>query len=107
MFTRLIGKHTITGLWSNDVDARDYRSWQRYGTDINWDRFNSNASTPVRKFTDNLLTPNTVIYLGPSLLNRTSARGANLPNPSAKQTVTSGMVRVFDSTVTSNAMAHH
>ncbi|MBE2215693.1 MAG: TonB-dependent receptor plug domain-containing protein [Opitutaceae bacterium] len=98
LLTRILGKHTVTGLWANDVDDRDYRSWQRYGTDINWDRFNANGSTPIRKFTDNLLTPNTVIYLGPSLSNRTSAAGANLPNAKAKVTVTSGMVKAFDST---------
>lgn len=94
---RLLGQHTITGLFASDENKADYRSWQRYGADDAYQKFVNGNRTPLN-IGDNALVPNTVIYLGPSLLNSTSASGAHLPGPTAIQTVTSGTVRAFDST---------
>jgi hypothetical protein len=98
---RLLGQHTLTGLYSQDAQRADDRTWQRYGTDNAYEAFvnNLDATDATRiKFTDNSLTPNTVIYLGPSLLTKSTASGAYIPNPTALQVVKSGSVRTFDST---------
>jgi len=92
---KLLGKHTLTGLWSTSVNETDQRNWQRYGTGPEWETFNRGNN--VIKFTDNVLTPNTVIYLGDSMLNTSTAKGLNLSNPKHRYAVTSGQVRAFDS----------
>jgi len=98
-FTKLLGDHTVTGLANSDVQKTDRRAWNRYGTDAAYEAF-SNILNPTNKikFNDNRLTPNTVIYLGPSRASATTASGLNLPSPTAVFTPTSGQVRVFDST---------
>ncbi len=99
-FGRLLGKEIITGLFNKDTQDTDNRSWQRYGTDQAYEQFvnNLDPSSPKILFTDNTLSPNTVIYLGPSLSNSPTASGAYIPRPTAVQTITTGNVRVFDST---------
>jgi outer membrane receptor protein involved in Fe transport len=95
--TRLLGKHTITGLYSQDRQKTDRRSWQRYAIlDPAYRSFI--GASPSIKFTDNLLAVNPVVYLGPSLLNRTSASGLSIPRPTERVVVTSASVRAFDST---------
>lgn len=95
-FTKFMGKHTLTGLFSADEKKNENRSWIRYTADdayADWRKVGNPFS-----ITDNLAVPNTVIYLGESLLNRSSASGAYIPNPSAVQVVTPSKVWVFDST---------
>jgi hypothetical protein len=96
--TRLLGKHTITGLYSQDRQKTDRRSWQRYAIlDPAYREFI--GASPSMKFTDNLLAVNPVVYLGPSLSGRTSASGANIPRPSDRVNVPSTIsVHAFDST---------
>ncbi len=99
--SKLIGRHVITGLVAEDRQDTDRRSWSRYGTDAAFELFSNPNNVPNRasgKFTDNNLAPNTVIYLGPTLLNASSAAGAKLPGSTALQTITTGTVRTFDST---------
>lgn len=95
--TRLAGRHTFTGLYSQDRQNRDNRSWQRYAIlDPAYRTFI--GASPTIKFTDNLLAVNPVIYLGPTLRNRSAAAGANLPRINGVVQVTSANVRAFDST---------
>lgn len=98
VLNRILGQHTLTGLYNKDVQKTERRSWQRYGTDSAYEIFSNNLNAPTRiKFDSNQLTPNTVIYLGPSLLAKSTASGAYIPNPSARQIVKTGVVRTFDS----------
>jgi outer membrane receptor protein involved in Fe transport len=98
-FTKAIGEHTITGLANEDIQTTDNRSWQRYGTDAAYETFVDNFGTTTKtKFTSDSLTPNSVIYLGPSLASATSAAGAHIKNPSALQSIAGGSVYAFDST---------
>src|SRR5690606_18852368 len=93
--THLLGTHTLTGLWGRDEQKTDNRSWARYAvTDPSWREFiNNNANWNEGQ---NYL-PSAVMYLGPSLLNRSSASGANLPRLEKEITLTSGSMRLFDS----------
>ncbi len=95
--TRILGRHTITGLVADDETKRDYRDFQRWGV-LDQSFFNLLGLPADSRFTANELAVNPVIYLGPSLINSTTAAGANLPRPTAVQLPRSGNVRVFDST---------
>ncbi len=94
---RVLGRHTVTGLVARDDYATSRRDWQRYAIlDPAYRTFV--GASPSVKFTDNLLAVNPVIYLGPSLLNRSAISGAGIPRVNRTYTVTSANVRAFDST---------
>ncbi len=94
---RLLGRHTVTGLYSQDRQGTDRRNWQRYA--ILDPAYRQLIGAPAAtKFTDNLLAVNPVIYLGPSLASRSSAGGASIPRAMQGATVSSAAIRVFDST---------
>jgi hypothetical protein len=96
---KFIGRQVITGLADSSTYKTDDRNWQRYGTDDSWEKFVNNPGDVTKiKFTDNSLTPNSVIYLGPSLSNSSTASGAFIPRVGTVDTSMSGNVRVFDST---------
>ncbi len=81
---KILGSHTITGLYATDERNDQNRNWQRYGTDGAHRAFlglnpDNNQYTTV--FNANERTPNPVIYLGPSLASRSTAAGANIPRP--------------------------
>jgi outer membrane receptor protein involved in Fe transport len=92
-----IGRHTLTGMFAHDERERDQRSFQRWAVLDPAYRTFLGAPSSIR-FTDNLLAPNPVIYLGPSLLNRTSASGLNIPRPDRAAIPVAGAIRTFDST---------
>jgi outer membrane receptor protein involved in Fe transport len=94
--TKLLGEHTITGLANEDRYDKDNRSWQLYGVGNDYISFINNPNKP--KFNDNTLTPNTVIFLGPSLASASTAAGAHLSAPAVTIVPKSGTVYTFDST---------
>jgi outer membrane receptor protein involved in Fe transport len=95
--TRLLGRHTLTGLYSQDRQTTDRRSWQRYA--ILDPAYRALIGAPAAtKFTDNLLAVNPVMYLGPSLASRTSSGGLGIPRAGEVATVSTASIRVFDST---------
>jgi catechol 2,3-dioxygenase-like lactoylglutathione lyase family enzyme len=97
LLNRILGRHTITGLYAQERQTTDYRSWQRYAVlDQNYWNFLGIAQTA--RFTDNAFAVNPVIYLGPSLRDRTTAQGANIPRLTTPLAIQSGSVRIFDST---------
>jgi outer membrane receptor protein involved in Fe transport len=93
--TTFLGKHTLTGLWAQDEQNTDSRNWSRYAiTDPAWRKFLDLTSSWNEG--QNFL-PSAAVYLGQSLLNASSAHGANLPRPDVEYRLASGTVRVFDS----------
>ncbi|HLP06522.1 MAG TPA: TonB-dependent receptor plug domain-containing protein [Opitutaceae bacterium] len=95
-FTKFLGKHTVTGLFAADENKKEDRSWIRYTADDAYAAWKTSGNPYA--ITDNYMVPNTVIYLGDSLINRTTASGAYLPNPRAAQVVLPHAVWTFDST---------
>ncbi len=98
--TKFLGEHTITGLANDDIQETDRRSWNRWGADPTYGQFiqNKGPGAQVYAFNANEMTPNTVIYIGPSLLTTASPVGLHLTNPKANVNITSGTVRTFDAT---------
>lgn len=98
VLTRLLGRHTLTGLWSEDEQKTDRRSWQRYSV-TNQSYFNLFELASNPKFSNNELSINRVIYLGPSLINNSTSAGANIPRPDAVSNVpATTTMKFFDST---------
>lgn len=97
VLAKFLGRHTFTGLYSEDEQLTDRRNWTRYSVVNSQYRDISEIIGNV-KFNDNLLSVNRVIYLGPSLLARSTAAGANIPRPDGLSMAPSGTMRFFDST---------
>ena len=91
---KLLGSHTITGLFGEESVESDSRSWQRYG--VFDDSVYSLYGIPNERF-NGQLTPTQVIYLGGSLLGH-SIQGANIPSISGYPTIQNGPVQYFNST---------
>lgn len=94
----LLGRHTLTGLYANDEQQSDNRSFQRFAV-IDNDYFNFIDAASSDRFNNNNFAVNRVMYLGPSLADRSSASGANIPRPTAFATVPDTInLYTFDST---------
>ncbi|MGA2443917.1 MAG: TonB-dependent receptor plug domain-containing protein [Opitutaceae bacterium] len=99
--TKLLGEHTVTGLYSDDTRKADGRSWVRYGTDLSYKDMNSNSVLAIDSST-RVIYP--IVYLGGSLAKPTTASGANIPRPTALQVAKTGSIRVYDSTWTATGV---
>ncbi len=97
LIERILGRHNFTGLMQADEREQDQRAWLLYGTPLAYDDYVTGPNSRLN-WTENVRIPNPVVYLGPSLLDRTTASGANIPNPSARINLVSGPLYNFDST---------
>ncbi len=88
----LLGRHIITGLYVRDRQQVERFGFRRYGTS---DAYGDLIGVPNDG--DNKRQLNHSSYLGPSLLDRSSASGANIPPISVVQLPTSGTVTYYDS----------
>lgn len=97
LLSRILGHHVITGLLSQDQKKADYRSYARWSSSNDW------ASTTHQSY--DIMSGQSqvdwVAYLGGSLLNKSTASGANLSSVSAKIDPAKNItVRYFDDTWT-------
>ena len=89
--TKLLGRHVITGLYSKEKADTEQRNWFNYAADA---AYGTTIYDPLlRNRGINILS-----YFGPSLAGRSTASDANLPNLTAKQIPTSGLLHWFDPT---------
>jgi outer membrane receptor protein involved in Fe transport len=98
-FTKLLGRHTITGLLAGDRRERSNRDYQRYSIDDPAYEKAQNASptdSPHRTWTD--FQPYTFFYLGDSLKGASTAVGAHIPNVRINPALKDGQVINFDAT---------
>jgi hypothetical protein len=107
---RILGEQRVTAFANRETRSSDSRRFLRYGTDQAFRDavYGTRATTGTRGPIDiplddarSIIYP--TVYLGPSLANRTTPAGANIPAPTAVQVATSGTVRFFDSTWTAPA----
>jgi len=98
LLTHILGRHTVTGLYSDDTRESSSRSFVHYVADNAYkDLINGFGSAPAA-INSSVRAIYPVIYLGNALTGATTAQAANIPNPSATAVVTSGSARAFDST---------
>lgn len=91
--TKMLGRHVVTGAYTDDRSERESRVWSTFGLSDNGNGLlRSNNLLPDRGL-------QIVSYLGPDLRGRTSASGLNLSAVTAPQTPeASNILRGFDST---------
>lgn len=103
-FWKLLGKHTLSGLYSQDMLRSEGRSFKRYGTE---DSFTSSflALNPVAGvytnygMNSNERTVSTTLYLSDTLKNEASPFGLYVPRAGgAVQMPSTAQFRYFDST---------
>ena len=98
LLTHLLGRHTVTGLYSNDTRENENRNFVHYVADNAYkDLINGFGSNPAT-INSSVRAVYPVIYLGNSLAGATSAQNAAIPNPSVQGVVNGGSARAFDST---------
>ncbi len=101
--TNLLGKHRVTGMFAKDQIDEERQQWTRYVADSSFAEFVRFPGSPgypaagYEKIDGQARSINLVAYLGPSLLDRSSAAGIDLPGLQATMLPTSGNVRVYDS----------
>jgi len=91
---RIVGKHTVTGLWANSKQTTDSRGWDSYGyLDANAYKLQDPVLDPATvNFTT--IRPAMIMYLGNSLLGK-SATGANIPRLTSSPSISNGLVTYF------------
>jgi outer membrane receptor protein involved in Fe transport len=94
---RFLGKQTVTGLFAEDENMTDSQSWIRATASKNY--ADAIAAGTSYRINSNEMVPNPVIYLGPSLINSSTASGAYLPNPSKVFELPNGTVRVLNPSI--------
>jgi outer membrane receptor protein involved in Fe transport len=94
---RIVGQHTVTGLWADSSQTTDNRNWDSYGyLDPNVYKLQDPHLDPTTvNFT--FVEPAMVMYLGPSLRGK-SATGANIPVISGTPAIANGLVTYFNDT---------
>jgi len=101
---KLLGKHTFSGLYSQDMWRSDYRGFKRYGTTDEFASLVSTASSSLN-IDANERAVSTTVYLSDSLLDTSTYKGANIPRPSAVVEVGDTVEwRYFDSTWTATGV---
>lgn len=98
LFTRILGRHVLTGLYSDDSRESNSRGWVHYVADNAYKDFINGFGSAPATLDNSVRKVYPVIYLGPSLAGASSAAGAHIPNPTVPAVVTGGSIRAFDST---------
>jgi outer membrane receptor for ferric coprogen and ferric-rhodotorulic acid len=91
---RILGRHVITGLWSQDTFKQTNFSWARYAAGLDW--IQARGGSP--SISDGDRQVDWITYLGPSLVGASSPANAHLLPVSVMQTpAKSANVRYFNS----------
>ena len=76
---RILGRHTFTGLLSNDVKKTETRNWATSAADPSYVALFSSPNAPISpSLTAHFRSYDYVAYLSPNLSNLSSAAGANI-----------------------------
>ena len=93
---KLLGKHRLNGVYSDEKYFAETRRWQMYANNRAWDTYWTRADGNLNGI--NNRPPVAVIYLGPSLGSAASASGAHIPGIAAPVTLADGNLYYFDAT---------
>lgn len=91
---KLLGKHKLNGVMSNDEYFWENRRWQMYANNQYWAGYWNGNNGLTSTFNDR--PPQAIIYLGDSVAGRSTASGANIPGIASKIELMDSGIRVFD-----------
>jgi hypothetical protein len=89
--TRILGRHMFTGLYSRERKDSRGRVYELYALDDAY-----GASINAADVGSNSRIPGVLSYLGPTLLNASTAAGANIRNIQAVQNPVSGLLEFYN-----------
>lgn len=95
-WAKLIGRHTISGLYSRDMYKSDWRSYKRYGTEDSFG-YAFNSTTEASSLESNSRNVSSLVYLGDSLLSASSPQNAHIQRAGYVSVPDSVQYRYFDS----------
>ncbi len=98
LITRILGKHRFNGVYAKETYLAENRSWAMNAHSLDWAAYWTRTSGLTTNFNDR--GPLSVIYLGPSLANASTAAGANIPGVNANVNYKDGSIYHFNSTWT-------
>jgi hypothetical protein len=96
LLTKILGKHRLNAVYSDEKYSTENRSWQMYANDQAWAGYWNRTDGSTSSIADR--PPLGVIYLGGSLANATSAAGADISGIKAPVGLSNSRVYFFDST---------
>ncbi len=96
LLVKLLGKHRFNGVAADEKYFNENRTWQMFANSQAWAGYWNGNDGSSSAFTDR--APIGVVYLGPSVVNRSSASGAYIPGVGAPVTLQDAGVYVFDTT---------
>ncbi|HVU35578.1 MAG TPA: TonB-dependent receptor plug domain-containing protein [Opitutaceae bacterium] len=100
---RLFGKQRFNGVAADEQYYNSSVGYQSYANSQAWQGFWNQSDGSTYLWSDR--SPQAVIYLGPSVVNKASSSGLNIPNIQSTITLPDTGVRVFDSTWQNYAVA--
>lgn len=80
--TKLLGRHRFNGVYSGEEFSTESRGYRLTAPEADWYTYRLGATSAATTGFDDR-APTSIVYLGQSLLNRTSLAGANLPGVQA------------------------
>lgn len=98
-----LGRHVLTGVYHHTKNDTVDRGWIRYAPDDTLSPYLS--AEDVADIAGSNRAISTLSYLGPSIMGRESAAGADIPNIRAAQQPRNGGAIFFDSTWAGNGVA--
>jgi outer membrane receptor protein involved in Fe transport len=101
LVAKLIGRHRLNVVASQDQYDSENRAWNLYAKDNAWDAYTTQTTGYTTAF--DYRGPLAVLYLGKTLSGATTASGANLPAVTQDINLKSGYSYLFDSTWTGGA----
>lgn len=101
---KLLGKHLFNFVYSDEDYKTENLSWQRHAANQDWyGLWNQNDGSGVSIAER---APTGIVYLGDSVAGLSSASGANIPGISSAVDLSSGPVRIFDTTWNASGVAY-
>lgn len=76
--TKLLGRHRFNGVYSGEKFSSESRGYRLTAPEADWYAYRLGATSAASTAFDDR-APVSIVYLGPSLLSRSSLSGANLP----------------------------
>jgi len=96
LLAQIIGRQRFNGVFSDEKYRTETRAWRMYAHGRDWAGYWNRTDGSTSDFKDR--PPVSVIYLGSSLANATSASGANISNITSPVGLANGSLYYFDST---------
>lgn len=96
LLAKILGKQRFNGVYSKETYLAETRAWSMNAHSLDWAAYWTRTTGLTTNFNDR--NPLSVIYLGPSVANASTASGLHIPGVAADINYQNGNIYHFDST---------